>query len=94
MNTTIIIVTTIIAATILIFKFMSIYSEFKKDSTINKHYDACKDIKCIENIVVKNIEQNDKYNNTEIENRYMYNLTNDDMRKILDVINDICKKWN
>lgn len=30
MNTTIIIVTTIIAVTILIFKFMSLYSEFKK----------------------------------------------------------------
>ncbi len=94
MNTTIIIVTTIIAATILIFKFMELYSEFKKDSTINKYYNTCKDIKCIKNIVVKNIEQNNKYNNTENEERYMYGWTNEDMRKILDQINIICEKWD
>ena len=94
MNITIIIVTTIIAVTILIFKFMSLYCEFKKDGTINKYYDLRKNIKCIENIVVKNIEQNDKYNNAEHEQRYMYSFTNEDMRKILDDINDICKEWN
>ena len=94
MNTTIIIVTTIVAATILIFKFMSLYGEFKKDSTINKYYDTRKDLKCIKNIVVKNIEQNDKYNNTKNKERYMYGWTNEDMRKILDSINNICEKWN
>ena len=94
MNTTIIIVTTIVAATILIFKFMSIYGEFKKDSTINKYYDTRNDIKCIKNIVVKNIEQNDKFNNIKDEERYIFCWTNEDMRKILDQINMICEKWD
>ena len=94
MNTTIIIVTTIVAATILIFKFMSLYCEFKKDSTINKYYDTRKDIKCIKNIVIKNIEQNDKYNNAENEERYIYTFTNGEIRNILDQINTICEKWD
>lgn len=94
MNTTIIIVTTIIAATILIFKFMSLYGEFKKDSTINKYYNTRNDIKYIKNIVVKNIDRNDKYNNLEDENHYIYCLSNEDMRKILDDINNICEKWD
>lgn len=66
----------------------------KKDNTINKYYDIRKDLRYIENIVVKNIEQNDKYNNSENEKRYMYSLSNDEMRKILDNIDNICKKWD